>query len=250
MGFKDHFSHDSAGYAAARPRYPRALVDFLASVSPSTRLAWDVGCGSGQLSTLLAERFERVIATDASAPQLANAEAHPKVTYRQASAEASGLEARSVDLVTVAQAAHWFDLPRFYGEVRRVARGPDSVVALISYAWHSVAPAIDDVVAPFAQGTLTPFWPKERKAVEDGYASLDFPFARLDVPPLELAADWDCDAMLAYIRTWSAVAAFLRAGHEAALLAFEADVRRAWGGIGARRVSWPLTVLAGRVGRA
>lgn len=250
MGFKDHFSHDSAGYAAARPRYPRALVDFLASASPSTRLAWDVGCGSGQLSTLLAERFEQVIATDASAQQLANAEAHPKVTYRHAPAEASGLEARSVDLVTAAQAAHWFDLPRFYDEVRRVARGPDSVVALISYAWHSVAPAIDEVVAPFALGTLAPFWPKERKAVEDGYASLDFPFARLDVPPLELAADWECDAMLAYIRTWSAVAAFLRAGHEAELLAFEADVRKAWGGIGARRVTWPLTVIAGRVGRA
>lgn len=250
MGFKDHFSHDSRGYAVARPRYPRAVVDFLASVSPSTKLAWDVGCGSGQLSTLLAERFERVIATDASAQQLANAEARAKVEYRHAPAEASGIDAGSVDLVTAAQAAHWFDLPRFYDEVRRVARGPDSVIALISYAWHSVAPAIDEVVAPFALGTLTPFWPKERKAVEDGYASLDFPFARLEVPPLELAADWDCDAMLAYIRTWSAVAAFLRAGHDAELQAFEADVRRAWGAIGVRRVTWPLTVIAGRVGRA
>lgn len=250
MTFKDHFSQGSAAYAAARPRYPRALVDFLAGACASTALAWDVGCGSGQLSTLLAERFGKVIATDASAQQLEHAEAHPKVEYRRAPAEASGLDARSVDLVTAAQAAHWFELPRFYAEVRRVARGPGAVVALVTYAWHSVAPAIDEVVAPFALGTLAPFWPKERKSVEDGYASLDFPFARLEVPALELSADWDVEAMLAYIRTWSAVSAFVRAGHEAQVQAFEADVRKAWGPIGARRVTWPLTVVAGRVGDA
>lgn len=223
-------------------------MDFLASVAPSTALAWDVGCGSGQLSTLLGERFERVIATDASAQQLEHAEPHPRVEYRLGSAEASGLDAGSVDVITAAQAAHWFDLPRFYAEVRRVARAPESVVALVTYSFHTVAPAIDEVVGRFALGTVAAYWPKERAHVDAGYASLGFPFARLEVPPLELTEDWSVDAMLGYIRTWSAVSAFTRAGHEAEVLAFEAEVRAAWGAIGTRRITWPLTVLAGRVG--
>lgn len=248
MGFKDHFSQGSAAYASARPRYPRALADWLASVAPAPGLAWDVGCGSGQLSTLLGERFTRVIATDASAQQLEHAEGHPRVEYRCAAAEDSGLEANSVDVVTAAQAAHWFDLPRFYAEVRRVARAPESVVALITYSFHTVAPAVDDVLGRFALGTLAGFWPKERAHVDVGYASLEFPFARLEAPPLELCADWGVDAMLAYVRTWSAVSAFVRAGREAEVRAFEAEVRAAWGPIAARRVTWPLTVVAGRVG--
>ncbi|MEW5737895.1 MAG: class I SAM-dependent methyltransferase [Myxococcota bacterium] len=248
MSFKDHFSQASQAYAQSRPRYSRALVDFLADVSPSTGLAWDVGCGSGQLSTLLPERFAHVIATDASAQQLEHAEAHPKVEYRHAPAEASGLDANVADCITVAQAAHWFELPRFYAEVRRVARVPASVIALITYSFHSVAPAVDEVVGRFALGTLADFWPKERRHVDAGYASLDFPFARLDVPPLELVADWEVDAMLGYIRTWSATSAFLRAGHEREVQDFEDQVRSAWGSIRARRVTWPLTVVAGRVG--
>lgn len=248
MGFKDHFSHGSQAYAQRRPRYPRALVDFLADSSPSVGLAWDVGCGSGQLSTLLPERFERVVATDASAQQLEHAEAHPKVEYRQAPAEASGLSSRCVDLVTVAQAAHWFDLPRFYAEVRRVACVPETVLALITYSFHSVAPAVDEVVGRFALGTLADWWPKERVLVDSGYSTLDFPFERLAVPPLELVADWDVDAVLGYIRTWSAVGKFVQAGHGAQVAAFEQEARAAWGDIGPRRVTWPLTVVAGRVG--
>lgn len=248
MGFNDHFSQGSAAYAAARPRYPRALVDFLADAARSTTVAWDVGCGSGQLSTLLGERFDRVIATDASAQQLQHAQAHPRVEYRCAPAEASGLEAGRVDLVVAAQAAHWFDLPRFYAEVRRVARGPQSVVALVTYSFHTVAPAVDEVVSRFALKTLAPWWPPERRHVDAGYASLDFPFARLEAPPLKLTADWDCAQVLGYVRTWSAVAAFVREGHQDAVRAFEAQVRQAWGPVGARRVTWPLTVVAGRVG--
>ena len=57
--------------------------------------------------------------------------AHPRVEYRVAPAERSGLPDAAVDLVTLALAAHWFDLPRFYAEVRRVGR-PRTAIALIS----------------------------------------------------------------------------------------------------------------------
>src|SRR5690606_7834750 len=120
--FKDHFSSGSADYAAYRPTYPVALVQELARISPATRLALDCGCGTGQLSVLLADHFAEVLAIDASPTQIANATPHRGVTYRVSLAENSGLPDASVDLVTVAQAAHWLDLESFYAEVRRVAR--------------------------------------------------------------------------------------------------------------------------------
>src|SRR4051794_23805954 len=110
-GFKDHFSDRAATYAAFRPSYPRELVDYLASIAPSRALAWDAGCGSGQLSTLLGDVFDRVIATDASAEQIGRAAPHPHVAYSVAPAERAPAADRAVDLISVAQAAHWFDLP-------------------------------------------------------------------------------------------------------------------------------------------
>jgi ubiquinone/menaquinone biosynthesis C-methylase UbiE len=130
--FKDHFSSRAADYAAYRPTYPPELVDYLASVCPTSNLALDCGCGTGQLAVLLADRFKRVIATDASAQQIENTEPRERVTYRVAPAERSGLPDASADLVVAAQAAHWFDQPAFYAEARRVGR-PGAILALVTY---------------------------------------------------------------------------------------------------------------------
>ncbi len=85
--FKDHFSQQSQDYALFRPHYPDALGKLLAELSLGTKLAVDVGCGSGQLSEVLANYFDQVIAIDASAEQLAQAKPHPKIQYGQALAE-------------------------------------------------------------------------------------------------------------------------------------------------------------------
>ena len=145
MGFKDHFSKQAAEYAKFRPRYPKDLFRWLASIAPSKALAWDCATGNGQSAVELAEVFERVIATDASEKQIANAERHPRVEYRVAAAEESGLDPGSVDVVTVAQALHWFDLERFYPEVRRVLK-PTGVIAACAYKLATVTPEIDVVV--------------------------------------------------------------------------------------------------------
>jgi SAM-dependent methyltransferase len=248
MTFRDHFSSHAKHYSAARPTYPLELIDVLAAATPQRRVAWDCGCGNGQLATLLAGRFERVLATDASAAQLDHATLHERVEYRCAPAEVSGLPDAGVDLTAVGQAAHWFDLPRFYAEVRRVSRGPDSVVALVTYGRHSVAPAVDDVVERFYSGPLAPHWPAERALVDAGYATLPFPFARLEVPSMAIEATWTLEATLAYIETWSAVVRLLKAEGPAPLDRFAAELRATWGQPSSRRVRWPLTVVAGRVG--
>src|SRR3954469_21565908 len=120
--FKDHFSERAAGYASHRPHYTPELAQWLASIAPARRLAWDVACGSGQLSTLLGDEFAKVVATDASRAQIEQATSHPRVEYRVEPAERSSLADHSADLVAVAQAVHWLDLGKFYDEARRVAR--------------------------------------------------------------------------------------------------------------------------------
>jgi SAM-dependent methyltransferase len=247
-GFKDHFSGVAASYAAHRPRYPEALLEFLARAAPRRDVAWDCGCGSGQLSVALASRFRRVIATDASAQQIAAAARHPGVEYRCARAEASGLEDRSVDLAVSAQAAHWFDVPGYYAEVRRVAR-PGAAIALATYGNpFAGAASIDEVVDRFYSGPCGPHWPPERRHTEDGYASFEFPFEAIEAPALEIQVEWDLAGFLGYVGTWSAVRSLVKAEGRERLDAFGEELARAWGASDTvRAIRWPLTVRAGRI---
>jgi SAM-dependent methyltransferase len=185
------------------------------------------------------------VATDPSAEQVARARAHPRVTYAVATAEASGLAPASCDLVTAAQALHWFDIPRFWDEARRVLR-PRGVVAVWCYERLRVAPAPQRVIdALYAD--VEPYWPPERALVERGYADVPFPFAPLPLDPPAMTARWTCDMLLDYARTWSAVrrAAAARSGDP--VDAMSDRLHAAWGTADRRTVSWPLTVLVGRV---
>ncbi|HEY6853638.1 MAG TPA: class I SAM-dependent methyltransferase [Gemmatimonadales bacterium] len=227
--------------------YPAALVDCLADLAPARDLAWDAGCGSGQLSLLLAQRFDRVIATDASAEQIAHAAPHRHVEYRCAPAEVSGLTDGIADLAVAAQAAHWFDLPGYYAEVRRVAR-PGAVVALVSYGTVRADASVGPLIDQFYSDALGPLWPPERRLVEDGYRSLPFPFTEVTTPPFEIRVDWTLADMMGYIETWSAVRAMERVEGRGPIVAFEKQLARAWGDSKATRpVRWPLSLRVGHV---
>lgn len=245
--FKDHFSVTASGYAAHRPVYPRELAEVLAARSPGHGLAWDAGCGSGQLSGVLGEVFDQVRATDASAAQIAAASPHPRVRYAVAPAEESGLPDRSVDCAVAAQAAHWFDLEAYYREVRRVAR-PDALMALVTYAVMEVDPEVERVVDRFYWKTLEGHWPPERKLVEEGYRSLPFPFEPVEAPPLVLEHRWNAEQLLGYVGTWSAVQSLRKVGLGSELDRFGSELRAAWGDPSlARVIRWPLSLRLGRV---
>ena len=245
--FKDHFSDVAAAYAAHRPSYPPGLGDFLARLAPARRLAWDAGCGSGQLSVLLAGAFERVVATDASPEQIAQAARHPNVEYRCGRADASGLLERVADLATAAQAAHWFDLPAYYAEVRRVVR-PGGVVALISYGVVTAGPDLDAVIQPFYREALARYWPPERRHVDTGYRSLPFPFDELDAPAFEIRLDWRLEDLVGYVATWSAVWALEQAAGPGLFGTFRRELEAAWRTAATvRTVRWPLALRVGRV---
>lgn len=244
MSWKDHFSHASDDYRRWRPGYPGELFAWLAWLAPSTEAAWDCATGSGQAAGGLAAHFGRVLATDASAAQVAEAEPFDRVEYRVAPAEASGLADESVDLVTVAQALHWFDVPRFHAEARRVLR-PRGVIAEWGYGLARIAGGIDEAVRHFSEVTVGPYWPPERALVEEGYASLPFPFERIEAPAFAMHARWELGRFLAYLGTWSSVNRFRRETGNDPLPALGDELAPRWGD-GEREIRWPLVLRAGR----
>jgi SAM-dependent methyltransferase len=245
-GFKDHFSAHASAYADARPRYPEALYDWLAAQCPARALACDVGCGNGQASVALAERFEAVIASDPSAAQIANAVRHPRVAYRVEAAEALSVAPASVDLLTVAQALHWFDFEPFFARAREVLK-PDGVFAAWSYGVMRIAPAIDAVLGRFEHQRVGKYWPPERCHVDAAYATIAFPFERMPTPAFAMTQSWTASDALAYLETWSAVQRHDRATGTRAIDALRPEFEAAWGDPSMlRTVEWPLLVWVGR----
>ena len=244
--FKDHFSALAAQYAAFRPTYPPELFDYLASACGERRLVWDCACGNGQASLPLAQHFEAVVASDASAQQIAAASPHPRISYRVASESQSGLEPGSVDLVTVAQALHWLNLEGFYAEVKCVL-APRGLLAVWTYAVpRAREPDIDAAIARFAGETVGPWWPPERRLVDSGYRTLPFPFAELASPPFHMEQRWPLPHFLGYARSWSATARYVADKGVDPVLALGEELETMWGAPEVERsIIWPLSLRVG-----
>ncbi|PWB74233.1 MAG: SAM-dependent methyltransferase [Anaerolineales bacterium] len=203
MKFEDHFSAQSSQYAQYRPKYPGALYAYLASLAPARSLVWDCGTGNGQAAVGLADFFERVYATDASADQIAHAHTHPRVEYHVESAEHISLEADNVDLVTVAQAVHWFDFDKFHAEVKRVLK-PGGVIAVWTYHLPEITPRIDRALLRYYSEVLADDWPERIRYLEARYQTLPFPFAEIAPSSFVMETSWDLRQLAGFLDSWSA----------------------------------------------
>lgn len=244
--FPDHFSGHATDYARYRPDYPDALFEWLARISPARRLAWDCATGNGQAAAALALRFGKVVATDASALQVRQAIPAPGVLYLVAAAEAAPIASASVDLVTVAQALHWFDRPRFWAEAER-ALAPSGAIAVWYYDLLHVTPEVDAVVRRLYSDIVGPYWPPERALVEAGYGGLEFPFDEIAAPLFQMEKRWSLADLTGYLGTWSATRRYIEARREDPLRHIEGSLAAAWGDPASERPAlWDLHLRVGR----
>ncbi len=246
MPFKDHFSQTSSAYAKYRPSYPKELFQYLNDISKSHQRAWDCGTGNGQAAVELANFFEEVIATDASASQIEQAIQHPKATYLVEPAEQTTLENNSVDLVTVSQAAHWFDLEKFYQEVKRVLK-PEGILALWTYPLHQISPEIDPIMEWYYGEVLGTYWPPERRLVEERYRTIPFPFEELTSPSFEVKREWNLDELLGYLSTWSGTQRYRNETGKDPLELLKPRLEKTWGEPESKRsIQWELILRVGK----
>jgi len=246
MKFQDYFSGHAADYAKYRPEYPRALFEWLASIAPATGVAVDCGTGNGQAARGLAEFFDRVEALDASADQIANAHGPANIHFLVATAEATTMPDASADMVTIAQALHWLDHPKFFAEVRRVLK-PGGVFVAWGYARFVADEPVQSMAIESLWKPLEVYWPPERRLVETAYATLDFPFKELVAPRFAIELDWTPEDLIDYVHTWSASKNYVRQNHGTAIDDFEARLATVWPDGIRRRITMPIFVRAGRV---
>jgi len=242
--FQDHFSGFSGDYRSYRPIYPPELFSWLASISPGQARAWDCATGTGQAATNLADHFSEVIATDASETQISSAEHRDNIQYYTARAEDSGIAPGSVDLVTVAQAIHWFDQKAFQAEVDRVLR-KGGIIAVWAYDLLHITPGIDDVVNHLYGPILEKHWPPERRIIEQGYRDIEFPYQKIRSPGFSMNSKWNLAGLAGYLNTWSAVKRYIQERKTNPVEIVFDDLSAAWGEAEKEyRVEWPMTVLA------
>ena len=244
---KQHFGRNSHQYAKFRPGYPVALTRSLAALASNHQLALDVGCGSGQLTTPLAAHFDRVIGIDSSYSQLRHAASADNVAYQQHSAECFALRDNSADLIVAAQAAHWFNLDSFYAEVRRVAR-ESAILALLTYGVPRIVDPVDAVLHQGYWQDTHAFWPPERRQVENGYQGLDFPFAELAFPAHHHSVAITREEFIGYIKTWSAYQLACERHQQACFERLFDRLRQHWQQGETKKVIWPISVRAARIG--
>lgn len=245
--FKDHFSSFAARYADFRPRYPAELFDYLATLVPADSTVWDCAAGNGQATVDLAKRFSKVIATDASLEQIKSAPKIGNVDFHVAPAEQSRLLDESVDLVTVAQAAHWFDLNRFFAEADRVLK-PNGVLAVWAYGINQVEGGeANHIVQHFYSEIVGPYWPPERKLVEEGYRSIQFPFTEIPSPKFHMETRWTLEQLLGYFSTWSATNRYIESIGKNPIEPLREKLKSHWPDENSpRSIVWPLAVRISR----
>lgn len=247
MKFADHFSKFAGDYSRYRPHHPPELFDYLAGIAPSNELAWDCGTGSGQAALQLARHFQKVVATDASHEQLANAFPHARVEYRVEPAEKVSLPSHSADLVTAAVAVHWFDLDPFYREVRRVLKA-GGVLAVWTYHLPTITEKIVAVMRVYSQEILAGYWPQRFQYADAKYETLPFPFVKISPPEFNMKAEWDLNQLGGFMSSWSAAGKYLDEKGSHPLEKIWDDLQEAWGAPDRKReVIWPLYLKVGKV---
>ena len=242
----DNFSTGGEDYALYRPESPKEVFDFLYDHVRNFDTAWDCGTGNGQVAARLSDRFMTVYATDISADQLKHAPQRDNIIYRQERAEKTSFPDHTIDLITVAQAIHWFDFESFYEEVRRVAK-PGALFAAWTYSLLKLTPAVNEVINHFYLDITHPYWDKHRDYVDAKYQTIPFPFTEIKAPEIQIVKSYTLEQLVGYLRTWSGVKHYTDKEKRDPVALILDDLKKAWGPEEKLEIRWPVHVRAGYV---
>lgn len=245
----DHFSSTSKEYSFSRPLYPDTLYKYLSDVTPNKNVAWDCATGNGQAAIGLCKHFKNVIASDASKGQLDYQFERTNIRYEMFPAEKADIGDNSVDLITVAQAAHWFDLDKFYKEVIRVGKS-NGILAIWSYGMHQIDKDVDKISARLNVNgdILGKYWPPETNYVKDDYKTIPFPFKEILAPKFEMNVYWSLDDLISYMQTWSAVKRFNNEKKFNPLNLIIDELEKLWGNHEDQKVvKWNINIRIGKI---
>jgi SAM-dependent methyltransferase len=248
MKYTDHFATQSGNYLQFRPDYPAELFDYLGGLTETHDTAWDCGTGNGQAALALAPYFKHVIATDVNQAQMDVATKKDNISYHAWPAEKTKILSASVDLVTIAQALHWFDFTHFYQEVNRVLK-PDGVIAAWCYSLGNVTPAVDKIVEHLYSNILgDTYWPNERRYIDAHYRTIPFPFVKLFPPQFYIEKKLDFSQFFGYLSTWSAIKEYQKRNDKNPLEIVIDDLQNAWGELNTTHMMrWPIHLLVGKM---
>ncbi|MEO0472692.1 MAG: class I SAM-dependent methyltransferase [Bacteroidota bacterium] len=245
--FPDHFSHQANLYARFRPQYPKELYAFITRHVQTKNRVWDCGTGNGQAAKALSQYFSHVHATDPSEQQLKSAQLADQIVYRVATAEDPPFPDQYFDLITVAQALHWFKFPAFFAQVKRLLK-PEGILAVWGYQLLRINPDLDPCLQHFYTQVVGPYWPQQRKHIDNAYADIPFPFPVLEVPTFSIDVDWDLAQLCGYLRTWSSVKAYVRATANDPVGKLEKELGTIWSNpLTKRKIVFPIFLKMARL---
>jgi ubiquinone/menaquinone biosynthesis C-methylase UbiE len=244
---KDNFSNQANIYAQFRPDYPTELYDFILQNVDYQGVVWDCATGNGQAAKVLAQHFKTVYATDISQKQLDNAVKIDNIVYSICPAETTPFADNTFDLITVAQAAHWFDFDKFYAEVKRVAK-PNVTIAVWGYGNLKFDDReLDSQMWEFYSNRVGKYWNFERRHVEEEYRTLPFPFEEIETPKFGIVRKWQRDEFEGYLNSWSAVQNCKNTEGVNPVDDFMLDLSAVWGEFERKLLRFPLFLKIGKI---
>lgn len=247
-GFKDNFSKQADVYVKFRPTYPKELFEFLNGLTLEHKFAWDCGTGNGQSALKLADYYEKVYATDPSKEQIKNVTFHDRIVYKVENAETpSSIEDNSVDLITVAQAVHWFDFDKFYTQVKRVLK-TNGIIAVWAYGIPTIEKKLDNMIKDFHDNTVGEFWLPENKLIEKEYATIPFPFDEIKTPAFFIKKQVTLSETLGHLRSWSATQKYIDKYNKNPMEKLSQKLQGHWGNVDTEKeMTWKLILKVGKI---
>jgi ubiquinone/menaquinone biosynthesis C-methylase UbiE len=242
---KDNFSKQASAYSKFRPQYSDEIIAYIISFVENKSKALDVATGNGQVAYKLSVAFEKVYGIDISENQLDNSYVADNIIYNAASAENTFFEDQEFDLITVAQAVHWFNFDLFYKEVYRILK-PNGVIAVLGYGLFSTNSNTDIILRDFYYNIVGPYWDAERKYLDENYQTIPFPFEEQVVEKFENQLEWSFEELIGYLETWSSVQHYIKKNNNNPLDLIRDRLKISWEE-NDKKVTFPMLLRIGKL---